>query len=187
MRFRKHGVEFVPNSRFGIGVISYFMLADKIEVETCRMAYGGPAKGPVLTVTIVGPGHLFRIQENHSTEGVPGTRVRLYLKDGDRAPSCVDLLRKVLGIAQFRITATHDDQHDVWEPDRLHARTRPAFDQHGIDAFGDSIACSKQDAGQVIWCEHGGALLVDGIYVRAGNYHGGLGHPARRTTYAARS
>ncbi|TDV43708.1 HD domain-containing protein [Actinophytocola oryzae] len=183
IQFHKYGVEFVPNSRFGIGVISYFMLADEIEVETCRMAYNDRLQGVVQTVTIVGPGHLFRIQENPSTQSEPGTRVRLYLQDGDRAPSCVDLLRKVLGIAQYRTTATHDDQqddqHDVWEPDVLHARARPAFDQDGIDAFGHSITCSKQDDGQVIWCEHGGALLIDGIYVRAANHHGGLSRPGQ--------
>ena len=30
-------VQLFPNSRFGIGVLSYFMLADEITVETCRM------------------------------------------------------------------------------------------------------------------------------------------------------
>src|SRR3712207_8592646 len=33
IQFHKYGVEFVPNSRFGIGVISYFMLADEIRSE----------------------------------------------------------------------------------------------------------------------------------------------------------
>ncbi|MFJ6623388.1 hypothetical protein ACIQOW_38210 [Kitasatospora sp. NPDC091335] len=30
-------VELYPNSRFGIGVLSYFMLADEIRVNTCRL------------------------------------------------------------------------------------------------------------------------------------------------------
>lgn len=51
-----------PNSRFGIGVLSYFMLADEIRVTTCRMGPSGEP-GPLLEVAIFGPGHLFRITE----------------------------------------------------------------------------------------------------------------------------
>ncbi|CAM5658453.1 Chaperone protein HtpG [Streptomyces alboniger] len=38
-------VRMYPNSRFGIGVMSYFMLANEIEVTTCRMDQRGAA-GP---------------------------------------------------------------------------------------------------------------------------------------------
>ena len=53
-------VELYPNSQFGIGVLSYFMLADEIEVETCRMQRDGTPGDP-LHVSIAGPGSLFRI------------------------------------------------------------------------------------------------------------------------------
>jgi hypothetical protein len=53
-------VEFFPNSRFGIGVLSYFMLADELIVTTCRMTLNG-TPGPILQASIHGPGHLFRI------------------------------------------------------------------------------------------------------------------------------
>ncbi|GAA1297206.1 HD domain-containing protein [Saccharothrix xinjiangensis] len=36
-QWAERGVHLYPNSRFGIGVMSYFMPADEIEVTTCRM------------------------------------------------------------------------------------------------------------------------------------------------------
>ena len=37
-------VQLFPNSRFGIGVLSYFMLAEEITVDTCRMGRDGAAR-----------------------------------------------------------------------------------------------------------------------------------------------
>jgi hypothetical protein len=50
-----------PNSRFGIGVLSYFMLAEEITVETCRLGPDG-SLGERLRVSIAGPGSLFRVR-----------------------------------------------------------------------------------------------------------------------------
>ncbi len=54
-------VEFFPNSRFGIGVLSYFMIADEITIDTCRAGLDD-RPGDHLHVTIAGPGNLFRVQ-----------------------------------------------------------------------------------------------------------------------------
>ncbi|NED84433.1 hypothetical protein G3I76_30600, partial [Streptomyces sp. SID11233] len=78
-----------PNSRFGIGVLSYFMLAEEIRVTTCRMSAEG-VPGPVLRASVCGPEHLFRIVRE-ADKGTPGTKVRLYLREGVVAEewSCV--------------------------------------------------------------------------------------------------
>jgi len=71
-------VHLWPNSQFGIGVLSYFMLADDFEVETCRMDRQG-RPGEALTATISGSGSLIRVRGG--TREMAGTRIRLWLKD----------------------------------------------------------------------------------------------------------
>ena len=165
-------VPFFPNSRFGIGVLSYFMLADEIRVTTCRMGATG-APGPVLEASICGPGHLFRIVERAAGGARPGTTVRLYLRPpagggADLAPSwsSPDVLGRLLAIAEFPTDATHGAETREWVPGELRAREQPDGELFGLDAHGTLRACPDMPEGaQVIWCENGGGLLVDGLVV----------------------
>ena len=130
-------LKMYPNSRFGIGVVSYFMLADEIEVTTHRMERDGSLREPEYTVVIPGPGHFFRIKESPAAQATgPGTCVRLYLRDGENAPSCVRELRRFLGVADFPVTAEHGDQKESWEPGRLEPRQSLPPEQNGINAHG---------------------------------------------------
>ncbi|MFD8597297.1 hypothetical protein ACFV1L_20065 [Kitasatospora sp. NPDC059646] len=161
-------VELYPNSRFGIGVLSYFMLADRIRVTTCRMGRDGEL-GPELAVTIHGPGHLFRIARVRERGAEPGTTVRLYL-DTEVLPrnwSAVTALERVLGIAEFGTTATWRGRQVRWEPGRL--RPRPGTHQErGPSAKEILVPWAGAPPGvQVVWCERGGGLLVDGLWVEA--------------------
>ncbi|MEV7682913.1 hypothetical protein AB0O64_30840 [Streptomyces sp. NPDC088341] len=160
-------VRFRANSRFGIGVLSYFMLADEIRVTT-RHTNAEGIKGRELTAVITGPGHFFRIDESALMGRKSGTWVRLYLRDGATAPSCVKVLRRLLGIAEFTTTAEHDGDEEIWKPWVLKPRIRPSWEQEpGIDAHGGLVQWrgDAQD-GQVVWCEQGGGLLVDGLLAR---------------------
>ncbi|GLZ33600.1 hypothetical protein Lesp02_57880 [Lentzea sp. NBRC 105346] len=161
-------VELYPNSRFGIGVLSYFMLADEIEVKTRRMGRDGKAHGPQLRVTISGPGHLFQIQEiDESPE--PGTSVRLYLKEPDPQGTVISWLEKLLGIADFHTTATHaGDEPMEWQPGVLRPKRGNRYTTE-LDAGGEVI---QPDNVPVAWCEHGGALLVDGLLTSPGVQRG---------------
>ena len=153
-------VELFPNSRFGIGVLSYFMLADEITITTCRMDRTTGRPGPTLTVTIVGPGHLFHIQEVSGT-GEPGTRVRLHLRsDGDA--SCVRVLDRLLGIAEFDTTAHHGEETIHWKAGELRIRDGHSRNRE-LNAQGRTVANSD---GTVFWCGRGGAVLVDGLVTR---------------------
>ncbi|MFF4160544.1 ATP-binding protein [Streptomyces sp. NPDC001678] len=163
-------VELFPNSRFGIGVLSYFMLADEIRVTTCRMGARGRL-GPLLRVSIYGPGHLFRIERLKERGEEAGTRVRLYLRDGDargdRRWSCVSVLGRVLGIAEFPTEVRHGERVKTWERGRLDARKAPDRERFGLNAHGVMVEWAEAPDGvQVIWCEHGGGLLVDGLVVQ---------------------
>ncbi|MFF3754095.1 hypothetical protein ACFYYH_27130 [Streptomyces sp. NPDC002018] len=160
-------VRFRANSRFGIGVLSYFMLADEIRVTT-RYTNAEGGKGRELTAVITGPGHFFRIDESALMGRESGTWVRLYLRDGATAPSCVKVLRRLLGIAEFTTVAEHEGEKERWKPWVLKPRVRPSWEQEpGINAHGGLVQWrgDAQD-GQVVWCEHGGGLLVDGLLAR---------------------
>ncbi|WP_369167143.1 ATP-binding protein [Streptomyces sp. R28] len=160
-------VELYPNSRFGIGVLSYFMLAEEIRVTTCRMDADG-VPGPVYEVSICGPGHLFRIVQTKARGREPGTRVRLYLRS-DVEPeswSVIDVLERVLAIAEFPTAARKGGLSSDWEPGLLKERERPDRADTGLHAYGEQLPWAEDPRGaQVVWCQNGGALLVDGVVV----------------------
>ncbi|MGX4736515.1 wHTH domain-containing protein [Kitasatospora griseola] len=159
-------VELFPNSRFGIGALSYFMLADRMTVTTCRMDRKGTL-GRELVVPIHGPGHLFRITPQPTARTEPGTTVRLYLND--QLPdgwSAVEVLERLLGIAEFETVATHEGRVARWEPRQLRPRDPGDSNQGGLTAYGRFVEWDGAPEGaQVIWCEEGGGVLVDGLHV----------------------
>ncbi|MFG2181157.1 ATP-binding protein [Streptomyces abikoensis] len=158
-------VELFPNSRFGIGVLSYFMLADEIRVTTCRMDARGRL-GPLLRVSIYGPGHLFRIERLEERGKEAGTQVRLYLRDGTDS-SCLTTLERLLGIAEFPTEARHGERVRTWQPGRLTPREAPDRERFGLNAHGALVEWPEAPDGvQVFWCENGGGLLVDGLVVQ---------------------
>ncbi|MFI2203920.1 hypothetical protein ACH47Z_24690 [Streptomyces sp. NPDC020192] len=157
------------NSRFGIGVLSYFMLADEIEVTTRPMVTGN-VRPEKLTVLITGPGHYFRVSRTGEDPGWIGTKVRLYLRDEGNAPSCVRELRRLLGIAEFATEARHEAQKVPWAPGALQPRQAMGERADGVVAHGRTVSWPPEGDvrcldGQVVWCEHGGGILADGIFI----------------------
>ncbi|CAL9311572.1 wHTH domain-containing protein [Streptomyces sp. SudanB25_2051] len=157
-------VVLYPNSRFGIGVLSYFMLADELRVTTCRMGRDG-MPGPVLEASVFGPGHLFRIVRTRERGEQPGTSVRLYLRDVDDRWSCPQVLGRVLGVAEFQTVARNGTEVMRWEPGTLRERRSSGHALH-LDA-GDAMEAwpDAPPGAQVFWCRRGGGLLVDGLVV----------------------
>ncbi|MFD8813573.1 hypothetical protein ACFV23_19290 [Streptomyces sp. NPDC059627] len=173
--WRKDGITVYPNSRFGIGVLSYFMLADEIRVTTFPVH----GRSEPLTVLITGPGHYFRVRTSEERPHV-GTRVRLYLREGKEAPSCVQELRRLLGIAEFLTHAEHGKQKATWKPGRLEPREAPVGGPQGFLAHGRTVSCPQDGYGvhgQVVWCEHGGGILADGIFIEPRVRRGVLADP----------
>ncbi|MEU7134760.1 hypothetical protein [Streptomyces sp. NPDC046261] len=161
-----------PNSRFGIGVLSYFMLADEIEVTTCRLDRECRV-GRRLRVRISGPGQFFHIEEIEECDDEgpgtgPGTTVKLYLREDSRDRSAAETLRALLGVAEFRTRVVCEGEggtEETWEPLELSPRRRPSWESEGLDAYGTLVPW-KGEGGQVVWCEDGGGLLVDGLLVQ---------------------
>ncbi|MFJ8647967.1 caspase family protein [Streptomyces sp. NPDC093546] len=145
-----------PNSRFGIGVFSYFMLADEMSIVTRPVAPDGTVAGRGLRVDISSSGSLFRIQEYGRGEGgcaEGGTRVRLYLRDSARAVSCLATLRELVLVSEFDLRvsdASGREKH--WRAGEL----QPPAEADGTWAV-------EAVPGVLWWVADGGAVLCDGI------------------------
>ena len=155
-------VQLYPNSRFGIGVLSYFMLADEITVETCRLGRDGQP-GQRLRVSIAGPGSLFRIQTLGQGSDA-GTTVRLHLREGGATASSVETLRSVLWVADFHTEAVDDADRQVWLPGELSEAAAPnrAAAKGTTGAAGSAVVADT--AAGVWWCTGDGAILADGLW-----------------------
>ena len=170
-------VQLFPNSRFGIGVLSYFMLADEITVDTCRLGRDGQP-GQRLRVSIAGPGSLFRIQSlGPGTES--GTTVRLHLRNS--SVSCVETLRGVLWVADFHTEAVDGAHRQVWQPGELSDAVGPR--RAASKAVPGAGVVADPDAG-VWWCTGDGAILADGLWAGPGADRR-RGEPAPRPRPAA--
>jgi molecular chaperone HtpG len=71
---RNQGFDFQPISQFGIGVLSVFMVSDRLEVETKAV---DNSEGPI-SITIDDAAKLFWFKNGNRTE--PGTTMRLKLR-----------------------------------------------------------------------------------------------------------
>ncbi|MFF7736116.1 caspase family protein [Streptomyces sp. NPDC007984] len=151
-----------PNSRFGIGVLSYFMLADEIVVRTCRMGRDG-RPGRLLQVTIAGPGNLFRVEDlGEGTE--PGTTVRLLLSRQGKSVSCVEALQRLLWVAPYRTAAVHGSRRHEWAPGEL-SLTALGIEQsrHRPGLPTKNPVCIASDSPDLWWIDHQGIILSDGL------------------------
>ncbi|MBT2900878.1 caspase family protein [Streptomyces sp. McG3] len=150
-----------PNSRFGIGVFSYFMLADEMTVLTRPVGPDGRPAERALRVEIPVSGSLFRVREADERDGVVlpdgGTRVRLYLRDssGMSGSSCGSALRSLVLISEFGLEVRGEHGWaDVWEPGRLQSG--------GVLAIKAGSAVEAVP-GVLWWVEGDGAIVCDGI------------------------
>ncbi|MFJ4784335.1 caspase family protein [Streptomyces sp. NPDC088794] len=153
-------LEFHPNSRFGIGVLSYFMLADEIVVSTCRMGRDG-RPGRRLRVTIAGPGNFFRVEDVGPGED-SGTTVQLLLSKERRSVSCVGALEKVLWVAPYGTSATHGARVRAWAPGQLSVESLEIYAPYLHTRKGDVLCVPTDDPG-VWWIASDGILLADGL------------------------
>ncbi|MDX8035505.1 hypothetical protein SK803_35310 [Lentzea sp. BCCO 10_0856] len=162
----EEGIESFPNSRFGIGVLSYFMLADEITVTTCRLDREGNP-GRRLEVHIAGPGALFRVRD--LGEGVEaGTVVRLWLRQTDTPLHCTELLRRILWLSDYEVTSDDMSGRQTWDPHQLSTMAPVGSDALADDARRTASRVVPTRDGKVWWCNTNGAVLADGIWAGTG-------------------
>lgn len=152
-----------PNSRFGIGVFSYFMLADEISIWTrVTDEFGRPESSRGLRVDIASSGSLFRIKENDAAQPGGGTRVRLYL-NGDAIDVANELAKRVWLCDYTMRVERNGAVAKEWEKDVL---------------YYDGDAASPVRADRNVWWVPGtGCLLVDGIWTPTGKRDSEAGMP----------
>jgi hypothetical protein len=141
-------VRMVSNSQFGVGVFSYFMLADEITVITRNVRRDGTVEPQAHEVHISSSGSLFQIRPS---EGLPsgGSRVRLYLTGDEENISVLRTLRMLLWIAEHRVEAREGDAHEAWQPSELR--------------YQDESVVSLRYGRDLWWVSGEGGLAADGI------------------------
>lgn len=134
--FEREKLEMDPISRFGVGILSCFMISDRIEIETFKDPYLLPTGEP-LKVVIPSIDRQFRI-ETRSPEDTPyGTTVRVYVNgkkipdknkfQADKHLNVTDYLSTIAGFVEFPIVIIEGDHKTVVlhpKEDISDARTR---------------------------------------------------------------
>ncbi|WP_381552793.1 caspase family protein [Streptomyces eurythermus] len=151
-----------PNSRFGIGVFSYFMLADEMSIVTRPVGTDGRPAGKAWRVEIPVSGSLFRVREDDERGGAMlpegGTRVRLYLRRASALPddSAVAVLRSLVLLGEFHLEVRDQDgTGETWQPGRLKTGDGPG-------EFSTRFVVEAVP-GTLWWVSDRGAIVNDGI------------------------
>ncbi len=118
-RWDEAGIKFYANTKFGVGVLSYFMLAEELDVMSRRWVAVSDMPGLPIHARVVGSGSLFRREATVDPTRLNddyGTSVRLYLRDD--APGDDDLLRSIenwLLLPEVAISIGIGDKKYCWK------------------------------------------------------------------------
>ncbi|MGI5422175.1 HD domain-containing protein [Actinomadura luteofluorescens] len=149
-------LRLIPNSQFGIGVFSYFMIAEEIEIITRPVDEDDQIGRQAHRIRIASSGSLFQITTAASSEPAGGTCVRLFLT-GDDQVSMLRTLRRLLWLSEFHVEATEDEVgQETWLPETLrHTGGTAAPLQYGDDLW---------------WVPGEGGIAADGIRTNEETY-----------------
>jgi hypothetical protein len=158
--FERLGIQLDPISRFGVGILSCFMVANRIEIETMREPYVA-SDATALRVKIPSVERQFRV-EVPPREAVPvGTMVTVWV-EGSRLPvleergapsplNVTDYLAAVAGFVEFPIVVLEGDRksvilHPGQDPEAARRRFGSGFEVHQLDlSYPWSEAILPQD------------------------------------------
>ncbi|MFI6159166.1 caspase family protein [Micromonospora haikouensis] len=140
-------IPFVPNSQFGVGVFSYFMLAELIEIKTRPSDQHDSPAQVGYEVRIASSGSLFQITE--TWDAAPGTQVRLYLT-GEDDVSVLRTMRDLLRVAEFDVTVDEEElPSEQWTAEELY--------------YPDAGTQHRKAGDDFWWVAGEGCLVADGI------------------------
>ena len=145
--FERQGLKMDPISRFGIGILSCFMVADHIEIETFKDPYLPPGNDS-LKIIIPAINRQFRIEKRPQESAEVGTTVKVFvenkklpLKDESKHVEQLDVtayLSIIAGFVEFPIVINENGRKTIVlhpDQDEETARTRfgESFEVHKID------------------------------------------------------
>jgi hypothetical protein len=120
--FEREGIYFDPISRFGIGILSCFMVADLVEIETYKDPYLPPVSPP-LRIKIPSLNRQFRTETLPPESAKPGTTVKVYVdlnkikaKSQESPPipfALTPYLRSIAGFVDFPILIHEGDAKTI--------------------------------------------------------------------------
>ena len=132
--FRKQHPDFTPISRFGIGVLSTFMVADDVSVSTTHQS---EPQARQLSLRDVHGQYLVRLVDKHA-EGIPpqmcdhGTSVRIKLRPSAELEAVRDIVRHWILVPGCELWLTVDDG----EPEKV-----------GFDSVSQALTQALIDGG----------------------------------------
>jgi hypothetical protein len=145
--FDREGLNIDPVSRFGIGFLSCFMVADRVEVETYREPYLPPPSEP-LRITIPAVKRQFRIETFPRENADVGTKIRVYVlgnklpkNETSNLPHPLDVtsyLSSIAGFVEFPIVIHEGDKKTLI----LHPNENP---QPLLERLGDDYQIQQID------------------------------------------
>lgn len=120
--FEREGIKIDPISRFGIGILSCFMIADRIEIETYKDPYL-PPEGEPIRIAIPSATRQFRVEPFAKESAEIGTTVRVFVEgkkipkeDGSNQTKPLDVtkyLSIVAGFVEFPIVISEGDKKTI--------------------------------------------------------------------------
>jgi len=145
--FEREGLKMDPISRFGIGILSCFIVADRVEIETFKDPYL-PPRGEPLKIVIPAMRRQFRIEVRTEEAAIFGTTVRVFVEgrkipveDGGHPSKPLDVtsyLSVVAGFVEFPIVINEGDRktivlHPNQAPEVARRRFGEGFVVHQVD------------------------------------------------------
>ncbi|MBI2906979.1 MAG: ATP-binding protein [Chloroflexi bacterium] len=119
--FERERLKMDPISRFGIGLLSCFMVADRVEIETFKDPYLPPAGEP-LKIAIPAAERQFRVEARPVEAAHVGTTVTVFV-EGGKLPTEEDdpvkpldvtnYISTVAGFVEFPVVITEGDRRTI--------------------------------------------------------------------------
>jgi hypothetical protein len=184
-RWDRAKVPYFANSRFGIGVLSYFMLADGFEVETRRVNKDG-VPGESFGASIAGTDSLVRAGSALNAPWAGGTRVTLWLREDVYLGPLAEQIQRWLIIPEVeveiiegaaeptilpagrptpRAEARWGPLRPIPDPDDVLGQPRVYWCEHILEKHSASRARAPSDHSTRPPFFDEGAVLLDGVVV----------------------
>ena len=146
--FEREGLNIDPISRFGIGFLSCFMVADHVEIKTFKDPYLPPSSEP-LHINIPAMHRQFRVETESRESALPGTKIKVFvdgkklntIKNKTNAIERLDVtsyLSAIAGFVEFPIIINEGELKSII----IHPKQNPV---DVIKRFGEEYTIKKVD------------------------------------------